>query len=66
MVMELLQDIVARGVDAKRKMLFVIDGSKALRAAINAVFGAQQPVQRCRVHNLRNVLDHFQRSRRSR
>jgi transposase-like protein len=57
--MELLQDIVARGVDAKRKMLFVIDGSKALRAAINAVFGAQQPVQRCRVHNLRNVLDHL-------
>jgi len=35
---------------SKRKMLFVIDGSKALRAAINAVFGAEQPVQRCRAH----------------
>jgi putative transposase len=54
-VKELLEDIVARGVDPKRKMLFVIDGSKALRAAINAVFGAQQPVQRCRAHKLRNV-----------
>ena len=55
----LLEDIVARGVDAKRKILFVIDGSKALRAAINAVFGAHQPVQRCRAHKLRNVLDYL-------
>jgi transposase-like protein len=33
-VSEPLEDIVARGVDPKHKML-VIDGSKALRAAIN-------------------------------
>jgi putative transposase len=58
-VTELLQDIVARGVDAKQKRLFIIDGSKALRAAINAVFGIDQPVQRCRAHKLRNVLDHL-------
>src|ERR1035437_9867673 len=31
----------------------------ALRAAINAVFGAHHPVQRCRAHKLRNVLDHL-------
>jgi len=55
----LLEDVVARGVDPKRKMLFVIDGSKALRAAINAVFGAEQPVQRCRAHKLRNVLGYL-------
>ena len=42
-VTELLQDIVARGVDARQKRLFIIDGSKALRAAINAVFGGGQP-----------------------
>jgi transposase-like protein len=47
-------DIVARGVDPQRKMLFVIDVSKALRAAINAVLGAGQPVQRCRAHKPRN------------
>ena len=58
-VAELLEDIVARGVDPQRKILFVIDGSKALRAAINAVFGAHQPVQRCRAHKLRNVLDYL-------
>ena len=55
----LLEDIVARGVDPKRKMLFVIDGSKALRAAINTVFGSDQPVQRCRAHKLRNVLGYL-------
>jgi len=58
-VTALLEDVVARGVDSKRKMLFVIDGSKALRAAINAVFGADQPVQRCRAHKLRNVLGYL-------
>ena len=58
-VTELLQDIAARGLDPKQKRLFIIDGSKALRAAINAVFGAYQPVQRCRAHTLRNVLDHL-------
>ena len=40
-------------------MLFVIDGSKSLRAAINAVFGADQPVQRCRAHKLCNVLGYL-------
>ena len=63
-VTERLEDMVARGVDPKRKMLFVIDGSKALRAAINAVFGAQQPVQRCRAHKLRNVLDYLPKEQR--
>ena len=58
-VKELLEDIVARGVNPEQKRRFVIDGSKALRAAINAVFGSEQPVQRCRAHKLRNVLDHL-------
>jgi len=64
-ITELLEDIVSRGVDPKRKMLFVIDGSKALRAAINAVFGTQQPVQRCRAHKLRNVLDYLPKDQRA-
>jgi len=63
-VKKLLEDIVARGVDPKRKILFVIDGSKSLRAAINAVFGAPQPVQLCRAHKLRNVFDHLPKEQR--
>ena len=56
-VEDLLQQLVARGVDPKAKRLFVIDGAKALRAAINRVFGAQHAVQRCRNHKIRNVCD---------
>ncbi|MBM3150460.1 MAG: IS256 family transposase, partial [Chloroflexi bacterium] len=51
----LLEDLVARGLDPSRRYLFVIDGSKALRAAINRVFGSGQPVQRCRHHKIKNV-----------
>lgn len=44
------------GLKTDQKYLFVIDGAKALRAAIHEVFGAEQPVQRCRKHKERNVL----------
>jgi putative transposase len=46
-----------QGLPTDRQYLFVIDGAKALRAAIEEVFGANQPVQRCRNHKMRNVLD---------
>jgi putative transposase len=55
----LLEDLVRRGLKTDRKYLFVIDGSKALRAAIDAVFGAKQPVQRCRHHKLENVMGYL-------
>jgi len=58
---DLLQHLVDHGVDATRRRLFIIDGSKALRTAINAVFGAETPVQRCRNHKLRNVLGRLPR-----
>lgn len=54
---DLLENLVARGLDPQRQRLFVIDGSKALRSAINAVFGPHAAVQRCRVHKLRNVVE---------
>ena len=53
----LLEGLVERGVDPNRRYLFVIDGSKALRAAINRTFGAGSPVQRCRHHKIRNVCN---------
>jgi len=55
----LLEELVARGVKPGRRRLFVIDGAKALRAAIDQVYGGNQPVQRCRQHKLRNVLGHL-------
>ena len=55
----LLEDLVARGLRADRRRLFVIDGAQALRKAIGQVFGASHLVQRCRNHKLRNVLGHL-------
>ena len=45
----LLSDLVERGLDPQQGILFVIDGSKALRKAIRHVFG-EAPVQRCIRH----------------
>jgi putative transposase len=55
----LLEDLVERGLDPERRRLFVIDGSKALRKAIDQVFGRANPVQRCRNHKIRNVVGHL-------
>jgi len=56
---DLLNDLVERGVKPDRLRLFVIDGSKALRCAIDAVYGSKNPVQRCRNHKIRNVLGYL-------
>ncbi len=54
----LLTDLVGRGLDVEQGVLVVLDGSKALRAAVDEVFGPV-PVQRCIRHKERNVLDHL-------
>ena len=55
----LLEDLVERGLSQERRYLFVLDGSKALRAAVDKVFGARAEVQRCQIHKRRNVNDHL-------
>jgi transposase-like protein len=54
----LLSDLVERGLDPEQGMLFVLDGSKALRKAVRSVFG-EVPVQRCLWHKERNVTQHL-------
>lgn len=58
-VQHLLDDLVERGLDTEQPMLIVLDGSKALRKAVNKTFGDHCPVQRCQVHKRRNVKDHL-------
>jgi putative transposase len=61
-VKELLEDLVDRGLDTKRRYLLVLDGAKALRAGVDRVFGKQAEVQRCQIHKRRNVKDHLPES----
>ncbi len=55
---ELLADLVGRGLDCEQGVLVVLDGGKALRAAVGQVLG-DVPVQHCVRHKERNVLDHL-------
>ena len=64
-VKDLLADLVERGLGPERRRLFVIDGSKALRAAIHKVFGSSTPIQRCRNHKVRNVLGYLPEERKA-
>ncbi len=52
---DLLVDLCERGLDAENGLLAVIDGSKALKKALKAVFGDNLLIQRCQVHKKRNI-----------
>ena len=60
----LLADLVERGLDASGGLLVVIDGAKALAAAVRSVFGDLALIQRCVLHKRRNVTDHLPKSMR--
>lgn len=61
----LLADLVGRGLDVEDGLLVVIDGAKALSAAVTSVFGAKATIQRCTVHKRRNVAEHLPESERA-
>jgi putative transposase len=56
---ELLGDLVSRGLDFTEPILYVLDGGKALTAAVKKHAGESAAIQRCQVHKRRNVLDHL-------
>ena len=58
-VRSMLADLVSRGLSAKDGLLVVMDGAKALSAAVNEVFGGLAAVQRCTLPTRRNVADHL-------
>jgi transposase-like protein len=56
---ELLGDLMNRGLDYTQLRLYILDGGKALHAAVKKYAGESAPIQRCQVHKRRNVLDHL-------
>ena len=63
-VKQLLEDIQSRGVNFDVPRLYVLDGNKALHAAVRKLAGKAGLIQRCQVHKLRNVVDHLPESHR--
>jgi transposase-like protein len=55
----LLEDLQARGLDTSQPTLLVLDGAKALHAAVKRVWGPAALIQRCQVHKKRNVREHL-------
>lgn len=52
---DLIRRLAERGLDLDGNYLFVVDGSKALRAAIIEHFGNEAVFQRCQEHKIRDV-----------
>ena len=58
-VSALLGELVERGVDFSVSRLYILDGGKALPAAVRKHAGSAAFIQRCQVHKKRNVVDHL-------
>jgi putative transposase len=58
-VSALLSELVERGLDFSTPRLYVLDGGKALHAAVRRHAGEAAFFQRCQVHKKRNVVDHL-------
>ena len=58
-VSSLLSELVERGLDFSTPRLYVLDGGKALAAAVRKQAGEAALIQRCQVHKKRNVVDHL-------
>ena len=52
---DLIRKLIERGLNPDGNYLFVTDGSKALRAAIERTFGKEAVFQRCQEHKIRDV-----------
>lgn len=58
LVKHLLVGLRERGLDTTKPILAVLDGAKALTAAVKEVFD-HPVIARCQIHKLRNVRDHL-------
>ena len=61
---DLLSDLLQRGVDFSQPRLYIVDGSKAIHAAIRNYAGEAAFLQRCQVHKIRNVTEYLPEAER--
>ena len=61
---ELLEDLARRGFDFRVPRLYVLDGSRALAAAVRRHAGEAALMQRCQIHKKRNILEHLREADR--
>jgi transposase-like protein len=64
-VRQLLEDLQQRGLDFSVPRLYVLDGGKALQAALRKFAGPAAQIQRCQVHKIRNVVEQISEEHQS-
>ena len=64
-IIEMLRDLIERGLTFEEGLLCVIDGAKGLGKAIREVFGACAQVQRCQWHKRENVVSYLPKADQS-
>lgn len=63
-ISEFLEGLLTRGLKAAG-LLWIIDGSKGMRAAIRRIAGKQAVIQRCRWHKRENIVSYLVKSRQA-
>src|SRR5712691_7391265 len=58
-VNSLLSELIDRGLNFTTPRLYLLDGGKAVHAAVKRHAGEAGFIQRCQVHKKRNVIDHL-------
>lgn len=58
-IVELLRELIERGLCFEEGILCVVDGGKGVRKAIDEVFGRCAQVQRCQWHKRENVVSYL-------
>lgn len=56
---DFLEGLKTRGLRSDQEILFIIDGSKGMKKAIEAVFGERGVIQRCQWHKRENVVSYL-------
>ena len=58
-IVELLRELLDRGLSFEEGILCVVDGGRGLRKAIKEVFGDRVQIQRCQWHKRENVISYL-------
>jgi len=62
---EFFSTLIQRGLDVERGVLFVVDGAKGLKKAIQNVFRNRAMIQRCQWHKRENIVSYLPQNRQS-
>lgn len=61
---DFLKDLIRRGLNPDKELLFVVDGSKGFAKAVKLVFGNRAFIQRCQWHKRENVVKYLPEKQR--